>query len=51
VNGTRLPDAGELKRLLLNALARTGDVTGRSENRKLEDDGTIGTWPLTRLAC
>ena len=50
-NGTRLPDAGELKRLLLNAVARTGDVTGRSENRKLEADGAIGTWPLTRLAC
>jgi hypothetical protein len=46
-----LPDAGALKRLLLNAPARTGDVTGRSENRKLEDDGAIGTWPLTRLAC
>ena len=50
-NGTRLADAGELRRLLLNAVARTGEVTGRSENRKLEDEGVIGTCPLTRLAC
>jgi hypothetical protein len=52
-NGTRFAGdaAGALKRLLLNAPARTGDVTGRSENRKLEDEGAIGTWPFTRLAC
>ena len=34
----------------LKAVVRAVEVTARSENRKLELVGAIGTWPLTRVA-
>lgn len=39
------------KRPFVRAALRAGEVTGRSENRMLDDVGATGTAPFTRLAC